>query len=207
MSVVLMLAGVWAVNLLGAMTPGPAFVMITRISAGQSRPAALAAAAGAALGVLVWATAATLGIQVLLARAMAVYVGLQIAGALYLLWLGVKAWRHAGQGGLPRGQARTMRPRDAFRTGLLTNLSNPKVMVFFGSIFVALFPSGTPLWVRLAALGIVAVNEPLWYGSVALVFSSAPVQAAYRRAQRWNDRAAGTVMLAFGLHLLASVRR
>jgi threonine efflux protein len=207
MHTALLLAGVWIVNLLGAMSPGPAFVMITRISAAHSRPAALAAAGGAALGVLVWATAATLGIQVILARAMWLYELMQIAGGLYLLWLGVAAWRHGSHATTTSNAATSLSAPRAFRIGLLTNLSNPKVIVFFGSIFVALFAPGTPLWVRLAALAIVAFNEIAWYSSVALVFSSSPVQNAYRRARKWVERVAGTAMCGFGVHLLAAIRR
>jgi threonine/homoserine/homoserine lactone efflux protein len=80
------------------------------------------------------------------------------------------------------------------------------VIVFFGSIFVALFAADTPNSVRLAALVIVAANESIWYGLVALLFSSRPAQTVYRRAKRWIDRATGAVMMIFGLRLMLNAR-
>lgn len=207
MSYVLTLAGIGAVHLMGAASPGPAFVTVTRVSVGEGRAAALAAAYGVAAATLVWAVAATLGMHVLLAEAAWLYGILKLAGGAYLLWLGIAAWRHAATPLAPTmpGVA-GMTPRRAFRLGLSTNLANPKVIVFFGSIFVALFTPETPLWVRLAALLIVAVNESLWYSLVALLFSSRPAQAAYRRAKGWIDRITGSAMLAFGVRLILSLR-
>ena len=208
MSYALTLGSIAVVHLLGAASPGPAFVMVTRVSVAESRPAAIAAGLGVATGAFAWAAAASLGVGALLASAAALFMALKLAGGAYLLWLGVQAWRHAG--GQPPAPgvvvAARMSPLHAYRLGLATNLSNPKVIVFFGSIFVALFAPDTPLWVRLAALGIVACNEAAWFTLVALAFSAGPVQRGYRAARRTIDRVTGTVMVAFGLRLLATVR-
>jgi threonine efflux protein len=207
MSYALTLAGIAAVNLLGSMSPGPAFVMVTRISVAESRAAAIAAGLGVATGAFAWATAASLGVGALLASAAVLFTLLKLAGGAYLLWLGVQAWRHAGAPPAAAAMPDTrMTPLRAYRVGLTTNLSNPKVIVFFGSIFVALFAPGTPLWVRLAALGLVACDEALWYTLVALAFSAGPVQRGYRRARRWIDRVTGSVMVVFGVRLLAAAR-
>jgi RhtB (resistance to homoserine/threonine) family protein len=203
----LALAGIGAVQLMAAMSPGPAFLVVTRISVGESRRAALGAAFGVATAALLWAVAATLGMHVLLAEAAWLYGALKLVGGLYLLWLGIQAWRHAAQ---PLAQATegvvAMNAWEAWRLGFSTNLANPKVIVFFGSIFVTLFTPETPSWVRGAALIVVAVNESGWYATVALLFSSRPAQAAYRRAKRWIDRATGAVMMIFGLRLIQSAR-
>ncbi len=94
----------------------------------------------------------------------------------------------------------------AWRLGFSTNVANPKVIVFYGSIFVALFAPDTPGWARIAALLIVAANESWWFALVALLFSSRPAQAAYRRARRWIDRATGAVMVIFGFRLILGAR-
>ena len=192
---------------MAAMSPGPAFLVVTRISVGESRRAALGAAFGVASAALLWAVAATLGMHLLLAEAAWLYGGLKLIGGLYLVWLGIQAWRHAAQ---PLAVATegvvAMNAWEAWRLGFSTNLANPKVIVFFGSIFVTLFTPETPSWVRGAALIVVAVNESGWYATVALLFSSRRAQAAYRRAKRWIDRASGAVMMIFGFRLILSAR-
>ena len=201
------LAGIGAVQLMAAMSPGPAFLVVTRLSVGESRRTALAAAFGVAMAALFWAVAATLGMHVLLAEAAWLYGILKLAGGAYLLWLGFQAWRHADVALAPATNgAVSMSCWQAWRLGFSTNLANPKVIVFFGSIFVTLFTPETPDWVRAAALVIVAANESGWYATVALLFSSRPAQAAYRRAKRWIDRATGAVMMIFGLRLILSTR-
>jgi threonine efflux protein len=201
------LVGIGAVQLLAAMSPGPAFLVVTRISVGESRRAALAAALGVATATLIWAIAATLGMHVLLTEAAWLYDILKLIGGGYLVWLAVQAWRHADK---PLAVAANglagMSAWQAWRLGFSTNLANPKVIVFFGSIFVTLFTPETPSWVRGAALVIVAANEIGWYAVVALLFSSRAAQAGYRRAKRWIDRVTGAVLMVFGLRLIFGAR-
>jgi threonine efflux protein len=195
------------VQLLAAMSPGPAFLVVTRISVGESRRAALAAALGVTTATLIWAVAATLGMHVLLAEAAWLYDVLKLIGGGYLVWLAVQAWQHADK---PLAVAANglagMSAWQAWRLGFSTNLANPKVIVFFGSIFVTLFTPETPSWVRGAALVIVAANEIGWYAVVALLFSSRAAQAGYRRAKRWIDRVTGAVLMVFGLRLIFGAR-
>jgi threonine efflux protein len=207
MSYLLALAGIGAVQLMAAMSPGPAFLVVSRVSVGESRRAALGAAFGVATAALLWAISATLGMHVLLAEAAWLYGALKLVGGIYLVWLGIQAWRHAAQPlATANENAVAMDAWQAWRLGFSTNLANPKVIVFFGSIFVTLFTPETPSWVRGLALVIVAINESGWYATVALLFSSRPAQIAYRRAKSWIDRATGAVMMLFGLRLILSAR-
>jgi RhtB (resistance to homoserine/threonine) family protein len=207
MSTALALAGIAGVHLVAAISPGPAFVMVTRLAVAEGRRVALSAAIGVALGAMLWATAAVLGMHLLLERATWLYGVLQAAGGAYLLWLGFQAWRHAGEPVAAAGpDGAGMSAWRAWRLGVATNLANPKVVVFFGSIFVTLFTPEMPGWVRVAALAIIAIDETLWYVLVALLFSAGPTQSAYRRAKRLIDRATGGVLMAFGVRLLAALR-
>jgi threonine efflux protein len=206
-SYALALVGIGAVQLLAAMSPGPAFLTVTRVSVGESRRAALAAALGVATATLIWAVAATLGMHVLLTEAAWLYDVLKLIGGGYLVWPAVEAWRHPNTPLAPGANGLAgMSTWQAWRLGFGTNLANPKVIVFFGSIFLALFRPDTPGWVRLAALFIVAANEIGWYVAVALLFSSRAAQTTYRRAKRWIDRVTGAVMMIFGLRLILGVR-
>ena len=116
-------------------------------------------------------------------------------------------WRHAAD---PVAKADESVPRlsewMALRRGFATNIANPKVMVFFASIFTALLPPSMPLWARGAALAIVGLDEGLWYSMLAIVLSTSHAQMVYRRAKGWIDRAAGSAMMMFGGRLLWSAR-
>ena len=113
--------------------------------------------------------------------------------------------RHAGRGeaaaaGTLAGAAAPSMAR-AFRETLMIQLSNPKVAVFFGSVFLTLLPADAPAWMNGAVLAIVGINEGGWYVLVALLFSGNAVRAAYRRARVWIERLTGGVLAALGLRL------
>lgn len=210
MNAALVLGGVALVNMLGAMSPGPAFVLVSRSAAGESRQTAFALTLGVSGAVLAWGAATLFGLQILLVRAAALYRALQLGGALYLLWLGLMAWRRAGAGHDRPERAAGGRPRSARRAllfGFSTNLGNPKLIAYFTSIFVAIIPPAAPFWLRLAALGVVGLTDFTWYCLVVLAFSSRPMQELYRRLARWIERLAGTAMIAFGTRILASMVR
>src|SRR5262245_32453801 len=173
------LAAIAVLNLAAAMSPGPAFVLITRTAAATTRTSALKAAAGTVVASVTWAAAALLGLQVIFMRAASLYRGLQVVGGVYLAILGLAMWRHAPDApdATPESGPEM---RDAFRRGLLLGLSNPKVVLFFGTIFTTAFAPSTPAAVKWAAVLIVLCNESAWYGCLALSFGSAPVRRVYR---------------------------
>ena len=89
-----------------------------------------------------------------------------------------------------------------FVKGFLTQIANPKVAVFFGSIFIAMLPAQVPLWMTVALIFIVSFNEVWWYSVVALFFGIGPVRAFNLRAKTWIDRVTGLFLGALGLRLL-----
>jgi threonine efflux protein len=195
------LAAVAALNLAAAMSPGPAFVLITRTAAASSRSSALKAAAGTVAASVIWAAAALLGLQVILTQAAGLYRVFQVAGGLYLCVIGSVMWRHASDP-MPTASGAESHVRGAFTKGLLLGLSNPKVVVFFGTIFTTAFAPSTPAAVKWAALLVVLSNESIWYGSLALCFGSASVQRRYRRVKAGLERIFGALLIVFGGRLV-----
>jgi threonine/homoserine/homoserine lactone efflux protein len=182
------LATLWIVHLMAVMSPGQAFVVVSRTALQSGRGAGIAAALGMGVGILPWAIGAMLGLAVLFDRLPWLYAGLRVAGGLYLLYVAFNVWRHAAAPIAEGHEARRDTPMAAFRKGLFTQVANPKVAIFFASIFVAVLPPGAPLWLDLLILGILAVNEVAWYTAVSVLFSTAAPRRAYLAAKAGIDR-------------------
>jgi threonine/homoserine/homoserine lactone efflux protein len=199
------LLGLAAVHLLAVASPGPSTVLVIQTAAVSGRRAGLLAAFAMMLGALVWAAAALFGLQVLFARFEWLYLAFRIAGALYLLYLAYMLLRHAGAP-LPEADPSVVRAGawQGFLKALLLQLSNPKVMVFMGSIFISLLPAQPPAWMDATVLAIVAFNEFAWFALLALVFSGGAARAFYRRTKLWLDRLMGGVLGLLGVRLLAT---
>jgi threonine/homoserine/homoserine lactone efflux protein len=182
------------------LTPGPdmLFVIGQTLAGGARR--GWAAMFGIFAGALVHVALAASGVAALLAASPALFDALRIAGAAYLLWLAQGALRSAWRGG---GEMRPAAPaRAAFRDGFLTNLTNPKVVLFFLA-FLPQFvdPGRGPAWLQMAILGplVPLMAMPVF----ALLIAGADRAAARLSAfSRWLDGVAGLLFLALGLRLL-----
>jgi threonine/homoserine/homoserine lactone efflux protein len=190
-----------AVAALLTVTPGADTALVLRAAVGGGPRAAMVAGAGVCLGVLVWGAATAVGLAALVAASPTTYDVLRLAGAAYLLWLGVRTWREAGE--VP--EARSDGPW--FRTGLLTNLLNPKVAVFYVSFLPQFVPEGTPvLPASLLLAAIHATEGLLWFALLATatarlrrLLSRAPVRRAVQRVT-------ATVLVGFGVRLAVEAR-
>lgn len=189
---------------IGAMSPGPSFVLVSRISVANSRLHGLAAALGMGLGGAFFAVLALAGLVALLEKVEWLYLVLKIAGGLYLVHLGIAIWRGARQPiavETTDGRAALSVSR-ALALGLITQVSNPKTAVVYASIFAALMPQNPPVAVVLALPPIIFLIEASWYAVVALAFSAPRSQRAYLSGKLWIDRLAGAVIGALGLRLI-----
>jgi threonine efflux protein len=194
------LFGVAVLHLVALILPGPDFLVVTRSSL-RSRGSGVLTAVGVGLSQLVWAVAAILGLSAILSSAAWLYGLLKIAGALYLIWLGVKTWLGAKQ---ELATDTPQRKGNPIWVGLMTNLTNPKAVVFYGTIFSTAIPADAPAWVFMAVVALVVINTIIWFSLVALVFSTGQVQSSYLRLKKWIDRTAGAIMVFFGVRLAFS---
>jgi threonine/homoserine/homoserine lactone efflux protein len=194
------------VHLFAAMSPGPTFLLVSRTALTSGRSAGIAGALACGFGVLPWAIGAIFGLALLLKQAQWLYSGLKIAGGLYLIYLAVLVWRHANDPVLPNANGTSTSAARAFREAFLAQIANPKVAVFFGAIFVSVLPPDPPLWLIGVILLIVFLNEALWYGLVAILFSAERPRAAYLKAKPWVDGLMAALLGALGLKLLFDAR-
>jgi len=208
MESVIALIGLAVVHLLAVASPGPSTVLVVQTAAVSGRRGGLVAAFAMMLGALAWAMAALWGLQVLFAKFAWLYAFFQIAGGLYLICLAVMLWRHA-RDPLPEmaaGDTGRDSARQIFARAFLLQLGNPKIMVFFGSIFLSVLPQGMPGWMEGAVLALVAFDEFTWFALLALLFSGGTARAFYRRARFWLDRIMGGALALLGLRLALSAR-
>ena len=206
MDAILALSGLAVVHLLAVASPGPSTVLVVQTAAVAGRRGGLIAAFAMMLGALAWAAAALYGLQALFAQFAWLYRVFQIAGGLFLVYLAGVIWRHA-RDPLPE-IASVARGSDGqiFVRALLLQLGNPKIMVFFGSIFLSILPQDLPAWMQAVVLAIVAFDEFTWFALLALMFSGASARAFYRRAKFWLDRIMGGALALLGLRLALSAR-
>ena len=192
---------------LGAMSPGPSFVMVARTALSSSRMNGLAAALGMGVGGVLFAGVALLGLHAVLSAVPSLYLGLKVLGGAYLIVLGWLMWRGAREplhiAGQPVGGGTLLR---SFCLGLLTQASNPKTAVVYASIFASLLPRDAPVSILLTLPLLVFAIEVGWYALVALALSAPMPRSAYLRSKTWIDRAAGSVMAVLGVKLIFGAR-
>lgn len=193
--------------LLGAISPGPSFVFVVRTAVAQSRTEGLAAALGMGVGALLYGALAVLGLRTLMQDGGLLFTALKVAGGLYLVYLAWKIWSHAADPITVETSGDTAaNPRKAFTLGLLTQLSNPKIVAVFGAVFAALLPANPEPWLYWALPPLIFVQETAWYSIVALAFSSARPRALYLGAKLWVDRAAAAFIGVLGIRLIVEAR-
>ena len=206
MTLILSLATLLGALTVGAISPGPSFLLVARTSIAGSRREGLAAALGMGVGGVIFAILVMLGLKALLTNLSWLYAILKTACSLYLIYLAICLWRGASQPMADTNEESLAveNTRGAFFRALLTQLSNPKTLVVYGSIFAALLPPDLPRGVTITLPALVFAIEAGWYAIVALALSTATPRRTYLRCKTSLDRLAGGVMGLLGIKLLLS---
>ena len=195
-------------------TPGIDTALVLRASVTRGTSAAYATVLGISVGVLAWGVAAAVGITALLNASRLAYDALRLAGAAYLLWLGTRLlWNartsHASDAdGTAPAAPGPESPWASFRRGLLTNLLNPKIGVFYLAVLPQFLPPGDPVLVAGVALALVHVVEGLIWFSL-LIWGTHMLRSWLQRPAvgTWMDRITGGVLVGFGLKVALTQRR
>ncbi|MDV3348150.1 LysE family translocator [Leptolyngbyaceae cyanobacterium CCMR0082] len=190
---------------IGAMSPGPSFVMVARTALAVSRKDGLTAALGMGVGGVLFATIALLGLLTLLTAVPVLYISLKVLGGVYLIYLGYKIWQDSAQPVTlnPTEQQTQQNPVwYSFFLGLTTQISNPKTAVVYTSVFASLLPSNVPAFAVIALPIVVFIIEAGWYSLVALTLSATTPRSRYLASKKWLDRTAGTILSLLGAKLI-----
>jgi threonine/homoserine/homoserine lactone efflux protein len=190
--------------------PGPAFALLLQVAAVHGRRAALANIAGNSVGVLTWGLLSAAGVSALVAANRVAYEVLHLAGAAFLLWLGLRALlSRRTDPHLVAAPDRSSSPRPALtaaRKGLVNSLANPKLAVFFVSLFPQFIePATAVLPAALAMAAVIVLFDVLWYGTVAMLVDRVRDALAERLLRRL-ERLTGAVLVFFGIRLATEAR-
>jgi threonine/homoserine/homoserine lactone efflux protein len=206
MTVVQSLLAFTLAAILLTITPGPDTALVVRAAAAGRARTGVAAALGISIGCLTWGALVALGLGAVLAASHTAYTVLKLAGGAYLIFLGLKLIlkpRSAVDLGGSGGDG--AEPRRWLMRGLMTNLLNPKIGVFYVSFLPQFVPHGVPAapWVFGLAAFHVAISV-VWFA--LLIAMMRPLRRVLERPPvvRWLDRCVGVVFTGFGLRLALS---
>ena len=190
-------------------TPGLDTALVLRTAAVEGRRTAMLAGVGICVGCLVWGFAASLGLSAVLAVSRFAYSALRIVGAFYLGYLGfqlfVRAFASTSSSNAVEPVLEESKGRDNslwFKRGLLTNLLNPKVGVFYLSFLPQFIPADVQIWSFSILLALIHATEGiLWFLLLTTATESLSGWLSRRRVVRVFDSGMGTILVAFGLKL------
>ncbi|MFC7446486.1 LysE family translocator [Rhodococcus daqingensis] len=182
--------------------PGPDTLVVVRAILRGGRRQGILTAAGNLVGLTIWVSAAALGIAALLRASEVGYDALRIVGAAYLVFLGIQAWRSRGSVATDQDVAGAGLLGSGFRAGILTNLLNPKVGVFFVTFLPGFVPEGSSVGWLTVAFGATFVLLTALYWLLLLALAGKVTDWMNTpRIRRRLDVATAGVLVAFGVRL------
>jgi threonine/homoserine/homoserine lactone efflux protein len=193
------LAGFVAVATLVVVTPGPDMTLVARNTFAGGRIAGFATSAGTCSGLLVHATAAAMGLSAVLLASSQAFTVVKIAGAAYLIYLGIRTIVGAGShASLDRGE-KAATSWAAYRQGVLTNVLNPKVAIFFLSLLPQFVEPGPGFTWRLLLLsGLFIAMGLVWLTGYTLALHAVSGFVDRPRVRRVIETVTGVVLLLLG---------
>lgn len=204
-----------SVQTAATISPGPAFVMAVRSAVTGGRRAALMTALGLGVGVGIHVLLVLAGLSLVIAKSVYLYSFIRYAGAAYLIYIGVKAVlarkkkgvepESPAFGGVAIEQSATSKSlAKAFFSGILTNVLNPKAVIFFTAVYTQFIDPHTPYQILLL-YGVTSVLiEALWFSGVVIVLTNDRIRQRFMSVVHWIDRCCGGLMVLLGLKLALS---
>lgn len=195
------------VHLVALMSPGPDFFFVSQTAVSRSRKEAMMGVLGITLGVMIWAAVALLGLNLILEKMAWLHTIIMVGGGLYLCWMGYQMLRGALKKEVlnaPAPQVELATGGRSFVKGLLTNLANPKAIIYFGSVFSLFVGDSVGETARWGIFVLIALETFAWFSLVASLFALPTMRRGYQRMAKWIDGVAGALFTAFGLHLIIS---
>jgi threonine/homoserine/homoserine lactone efflux protein len=194
------LGAIVLVNILAWITPGPNMIAVMAASLEHGRRHGIATGFGLAGAAFLWALLAVLGVTVLFELFPRAVVALKLAGALYLIWLGLRSLKSAmdTSGEIALSAPSERRMTQSVRNGFLVSMTNPKAALFFGSVMTAFIPGSAPDWFMALVVMLCGVLAAMLHAVTATVFSTAVAVRIFSGVRRWISAVFGVMFLGLG---------
>jgi len=188
---------------INAVIPGADFAMVLRQSIAHDRRAALFTSAGIATSILVHGSYTLLGIGVIVGQSLMVFNIIKWVGAAYLVWLAISALRSPAPQPPAEGELTTARRGDfaAFALGFLTNLLNPKAVLFFLALFTTLVSAHTGSDIKVIYVLCMSLMLFAWFALVSIFFTTPSVRQGFFRFGRWFNRVTGITFILLAVRV------
>jgi len=198
---------IFITHLLAVMSPGPDFVMVLKNALQHNRKIAVYTAFGISLGIGVHILYSVLGIAYLLQQNRALFSAVKIAGALYLIYMGIRTLISARKNIelKPAGTSVNISKLEAVKTGFITNVLNPKASLFFLSIFSVMIPPDIPLWVLLVISAMLIGVTFLWFAFVSYIFTNPMVVKRYQKTEKYLLLILGFILILLGVSMILEI--
>jgi threonine/homoserine/homoserine lactone efflux protein len=176
-------------------SPGPATLAIAGTSMGSGRISGLSLASGITTGALIWSVSAALGFGAIMFANAWMFEAVRYFGAAYLMFLAYKSARSALSSKDIRTKSMTGSRSRLFAKGLLLHVTNPKPILFFGSLYSLGIPAGSSIGDLVIVIAAVGIQNVLIFHGYAILFSSKTMTLFYLRLRRWFE---GAFAIGFG---------
>ncbi|MCC4274358.1 LysE family translocator [Marinomonas communis] len=190
--------------LLGAMSPGPSLVMVTKHSLAGGKANGLAAAWAHAFGIGVYAFISMVGLAVIFHQLPWLYQIISYAGAAYLIYLGVNAIRSKGGIAAKLEAGQTMSVWQSAKEGLLISLLSPKIALFFAALFSPFVASVHSIDDKMLMVMTPFIIDGLWYTLITLMLSNQRLLNGLRKKAVLIDRLSGLILVALAGKIILS---
>lgn len=197
------------IHLLGAASPGPDFAMVLKNSIRGGTKSGVMTGLGISTGIIFHVAYSILGLALIISRSIVLFNIIKFVGAAYLIWIGIKSLRskklESDTDDMDdQSQSQVVSSTAAFRQGLLTNLLNPKVTLFFLSLFTQVIDPLTPTSQKSVYGIAMVVSTFAWFSFVAFVMTRKPILTFFKKVGHIIDRVFGGILIALGIKIAAS---
>ena len=191
------------ISVVMVISPGQDFAIITRNSIIYSRKAGVMGSLGIFTAIWLHVSYSLAGVAVLIDKTPVLYNGIKYAGAIYLLYLGIKGIITSGKFVTDKTNRNlNITSTEAFKNGFLSNALNPKTTLFFLSIFTQVVDVGTPLSIQLIFGLIIAISHLIWFILVAYFFSTKYFINKINTSRSIIDKTLGSILILMAISIV-----